>query len=66
MLLDVRPRIGQVPATSVSECSAFCKGKEQILHFSGFGTDVSECIEDMRELLCGQILRVIVAAVDRL
>lgn len=64
MLLDIRPRVGQVPATFVSECSAVCKGQEWILHFTGFGTDVSKCIEDMRELLRGQILRIIVAAVD--
>ena len=63
MLLDIRPRVGQVPAILGQD--VFCsKDQWHDLHFAVFGPNVGKCIEDVRQLVGGQILWVVVAAVN--
>lgn len=65
MLLDIGPRVGQVSAVLGQEMLLqSVRVQQQDLHFAVLRTNIGKCIEDMCQLLRGQILRVVVAAVN--
>lgn len=69
MLLHIRPAVGQIPILSLSMKMLFQReapaGSGNI-HLTSLRVDISKGVEDMGQFLRGQILRVVVAAVDRL
>lgn len=66
VLLDVGPCVAQVPAAESEDFLLLLTCENLHIHFSGFGSDISKCIENMGQFLGGQILWIVVSSVDRL